>query len=240
MRTAASALLGAAALFLVAALPKRAAASVPIGGNSWAPLDWPALLSDLPEVAASINVPEWSFAGDPDFWDDYMPDAESNLRAFLFAIRVAEGTADSNGYRALFGHRRDAPRLFDSFADHPRIATQFTDKAGRRLWTTAAGAYQFVAISPLPGGGFTKVDTWDRLQRKLGLPDFSPASQDAAAIELIGEQGALDDVRAGRLADAVRKVRSQWASLPGAGYDQPERTLGEVQAAYINAGGSLA
>lgn len=161
--------------------------------------------------------------------------AQVNIRAFLATIRYAEGTAGPQGYRMLFGGR-----LFEGYADHPRIAQQFTDGAGRRLWTTAAGAYQFMAVSPLPTGGTTKVDTWDRIKRKLGLTDFSPYSQDLAAIELIREAGALADVRAGRFAQAVAKVRGIWASLPGAGYAQPEKTLAALQRVYTRAGGTIA
>ena len=160
--------------------------------------------------------------------------AERNAAAFLMMIRTAEGTAGPNGYRTMFGGR-----LFDSYADHPRQAKQFVNGAGQRLWTSAAGAYQFMAVSPIPGGS-TRVNTWDRLQSKLGLPDFSPASQDAAAVELIREAGALGDVRAGRFDEAVAKVRGIWASLPGAGYAQPEKSLETLRLAFLNAGGSLA
>lgn len=181
------------------------------------------------------DLPEWDY---PVFGGESpMPvqnDPATNLAAFLYAIRWAEGTANADGYRTLFGGS-----LFDSFADHPRIAQQFTNRAGRTLWTTAAGAYQFMAISPLPSGGTTRVNTWDRMQAKLGLPDFSPESQDAAAIELIREAGALDDVMAGRFAQAVEKVRGIWASLPGAGYDQPERPFTQLASVYEAAGGTM-
>lgn len=163
-----------------------------------------------------------------------------NELAFLAMIRTAEGTADADGYRALFGHTKRRPRLFESFEDHPRQAAQFTDKAGRRLWTSAAGAYQFMAASQIPGGGWTKVDTWTETKRRIGLPDFSPESQDAAALELIRQAGALGDVRAGRFQAAVHKVRGRWASLPGAGYDQHEQSLNTITAAYRAAGGKFA
>lgn len=162
--------------------------------------------------------------------------ADKNTAAFLFMIRQAEGTAGPNGYRTLFGGR-----LFDGWADHPRVAKQFRTGDGRQLWTTAAGAYQFLAVSPIPGTDKrTKVNTWDRIAARLGLPDFSPASQDAAAVELIREAGALGDVRAGRFAEAVSKVRGIWASMPGAGYSQPEKSLDALRLAYLNAGGTLA
>lgn len=162
--------------------------------------------------------------------------AARNVAAFLLTIRKAEGTAGANGYRTLFGGR-----LFDGWADHPRLAQRFTDKAGRQLWTSAAGAYQFMAVSPIPGSASsTKVNTWDRIAARLGLPDFSPESQDAAAVELIREAGALGDVEAGRFDEAIGKVRRIWASLPGAGYAQPERSLDELRTAYLNSGGYLA
>lgn len=161
--------------------------------------------------------------------------AASNEAAFLMTIRYAEGTAGANGYRTLFGGA-----LFSSYADHPRTPKQFTNGSGQRLWTSAAGAYQFMAVSPIPGGGSTKVNTWDRIKKKLGLVDFTPASQDAAALELIREAGALADVRAGRFADAVGKVRGIWASLPGAGYSQPEKTLPQLVAVFQRNGGALA
>lgn len=165
--------------------------------------------------------------------------ADTNTIAFLAMIRKAEGTDDALGYSALFGHRARKPRTFDSFADHPRLAQAFVSN-GKVLYTTAAGAYQFMAVSPLPNGGSTRVNTWDRVAAKLGLADFSPESQDLAAIELIREAGALGDVRAGRFDQAVNKVRGIWASMPGAGYGQPEKALASLQQTYLNAGGTFA
>jgi muramidase (phage lysozyme) len=158
--------------------------------------------------------------------------ADGNVAAGLATLRYAEGTSGDNGYRTLFGGG-----LFDSFDDHPRIARQFTDQAGKKWWTSAAGAYQIMAVSPLPIGGSTKVDTWDRVRSKLQLVDFSPASQDLAAIELIRQRGALGDLMAGNVAEFVRKCAPEWASLPGAGYAQPERALSDLVAVYVGAGG---
>lgn len=145
--------------------------------------------------------------------------AARNARAFLDMIAYAEGTAGhgDDGYNVLFGYGE-----FDSYADHPRIYVPYGSTS-----TSAAGRYQILAR------------TWDGLRGKLGLTDFSPDSQDAAALELIRERGALNDVHAGRVQTAIEKVRKVWASLPGAGYGQPERRMASLIDAYGRAGGTL-
>lgn len=145
------------------------------------------------------------------------------MAAFLACIRACEGTAGPDGYRTLFGGG-----LFDDFSDHPRQRFVFRQTDGKENVTTAAGAYQFL------------VRTWDRLADKLGLPDFSPASQDAAAVELIAEARALEDVRAGRFEAAIGKVNRIWASLPGAPYPQPTKSMMFAAHAYAMAGGRVA
>jgi len=236
-----AALLAAALLAFVVAWRVRDAAAVLAiqtgnDGGTWGDADevgelmLSEAIADEARAAASRAVQAF---------DSTLPN-ESNRAAFLMMLRVAEGTADPLGYSALFGHKPRRPRTFAGFEDHPRIAQQFTDGAGRKLWTTAAGAYQFMAASPIPGGGSTKVDTWTRVQRRLGLRDFSPESQDRAALELIREKGALADVDAGRFAEAVAKVRKVWASMPDAGYDQAEKSLDDLRTAYLDAGGYLA
>lgn len=148
--------------------------------------------------------------------------AAGNRKAFLDMISYAEGTLGPNGYRTMFGNG-----LFDNFADHPRQRFAFTNKVGAKLYTTAAGRYQFLSR------------TWDTLKARLQLPDFGPESQDLAALELIRERGALADVDAGRLSVALKKVAPIWASLPGAGHDQPERKLQTLFERYAGFGGNL-
>lgn len=134
-----------------------------------------------------------------------------NVQAFLMLIRTGEGTATATGYRTLFGGR-----LFDGFEDHPRISIT----AGGYT-STAAGAYQILAR------------TWDG----LGLPDFSPANQDIAAVKLIKRRGALADVIAGRIEAAIQKCNKEWASLPGSPYGQPTLSLSRAVATYARWGG---
>jgi muramidase (phage lysozyme) len=147
----------------------------------------------------------------------------SNLDAFLMTIRKCEGTDGPNGPRMMFGGR-----LFDSFDDHPRIRFPYTDKNGKTYTTSAAGAFQF------------EIATWDRIARKLGLDSFSLENQEAAAAELIAEQGAMADVKDGRLQDAIDKCSSQWASLPASTVAQPKRTYVFATEAYADAGGTFA
>jgi muramidase (phage lysozyme) len=147
---------------------------------------------------------------------------EPNVAAFLSTIRHAEGTAGPTGYRMHFGGE-----LFAHFADHPRRAVT-RSLGGQPLTSTAAGAYQFLAR------------TWDDVQATLELPDFSPASQDVAAVFLIRRRGALADVRAGRFDDAIAKCAREWASLPGSPYGQPVKTLERVREVYAAAGGAFA
>lgn len=145
----------------------------------------------------------------------------ANLRAFLYLIAHCEGTAGENGYRMMFGGE-----LFDSFADHPRKV--ITRKlGGKPISSSAAGRYQFLSR------------TWDECRKALTLPDFSPESQDRAAIFLIKRRGALADVEAGRIEQAIRKCNREWASLPGSPYGQPTKTLAECLAVYHRAGGEF-
>lgn len=143
-----------------------------------------------------------------------------NLRAFMQMIRVSEGTAGPDGYRTIVGGS-----LFDDYSDHPRVLI-WIQSIGRN--SSAAGAYQMLR------------GTWDGVQAKLGLPDFTPASQDRACVELIRQRGGLRLAMNGRFSAAVEKCRKEWASLPGAGYGQRENSLAKLQTAYLNAGGQLA
>lgn len=162
-----------------------------------------------------------------------------NVAAFLRMIYAAEGTAGEGGYGALFGWPRIAGRSFDplTIGGHPQQFFSYTDKAGKTLRTSAAGAPQIT---------YTTWTTyrpaflaWAALNGK-STAGFLPATQDAFAEFLLWRDGALEHVKAGRLAQAIAIARGRWASLPGAGVDQPERSLSYVEAAYRQAGGTVA
>jgi muramidase (phage lysozyme) len=132
--------------------------------------------------------------------------------------------ASDNGFNVLVGSRPSMPILFTNYADHPRLAVQI--RPG--LVSTAAGRYQILKR------------IFDHYKRTLNLPDFSPASQDKIAVQLIKECRAMQDIEAGRIELAIIRCRSRWASLPAAGYGQHENKMAALIAAYTQAGGNLA
>lgn len=148
--------------------------------------------------------------------------ADTNVRAFLHVIRAGEGTADEDGYRRQFGGE-----LFTDFSRHPNRAITKT-LGDKQLTSTAAGAYQFLGR------------TWSECQAALNLPDFSPASQDLAAVFLIARRKGLEHAIAGRLEQAIAACANEWASLPGSPYGQPTKTLAQCHAVYKQHGGTYA
>ena len=157
-----------------------------------------------------------------------------NVKAFLRVIRAGESSQGDEAYWWLFGSTHSKAILAESLKDHPRVKTyekydgQFI-KNGKLDYTTAAGAYQITA------------STWDTvIQPALKLGDFSPTSQDIAAVFLIQKRGALDDVIDGRVKEACAKLTKEWASMPGASYgDQPTRRLEQALATFKEYGGTL-
>ena len=195
---------------------RRSTSNGPTDGINWASLPY-----DVADLAQSTmnTITETPATTDQDT-------AGANVAAFLAALRAAEGTdRASDPYRVVMGYGHTIMDL----SDHPYFTGEWKGAAfGNGDWSTAAGAYQFLRA------------TWADLRGRLQLPDFGPESQDRAAVELIRQRGALEDVKAGRFADAVVKVRRIWASLPGAGYGQGERSMQWLAQKYETAGGTLA
>lgn len=229
-------MLGAAALAVTAYA--RQAEPMEEGGD-WFP-SLPSL--DLTEWAESalpvddISSEIWNLGSEVDNMKNI--DVGANVGAFLAVIRLCEGTANSaDPYRVCYSYRHTVQNM----ADHPAVTGEWR---GERLpasmckgytnnvcYSTAAGAYQF--IKP----------TWLSLKAKLGLPDFGPASQDAAAVQLLRDCGAYERLAVGDLEGAVQRAsrNALWASLPGAkAAGQGMRSMSQVAAWYSGAGGAIA
>lgn len=163
--------------------------------------------------------------------------AQTNIEAFLYLLRKAEGTegAGRDPYRVVYGYAH----TIGNFTDHPAITGEWKGARlsdamcknagfGPGCVSTAAGAYQIIR------------PTWLTVKGALGLGDFGPRSQDSAAVELIRRRGALEDVKAGRVAEAIAKCKNEWASLPGNYARQGQRSMGELFAWYQQSGGLTA
>jgi len=153
-----------------------------------------------------------------------MNDPQANLSAFLYMIRSTEhvyprDVVNDAAYSIFYGGSK-----FQNFADHPVITGEkkgvllpdhFCTAAGLKpgCVSTAAGAYQLIK------------GTWKRIKAKLNLPDFSPLSQDQAAVALLDESGALDLIYAGDIEGAIKKASKIWASLPGSTAQQNPKAL---------------
>lgn len=147
----------------------------------------------------------------------------SQITAFLEMLSLSEGTSGIgyHGYDCIVGSTKAHPKLFTSYADHPRVSVLL--RPG--LTSTAAGKFQILARN------------YDAYRRSLRLPDFSPASQNRIAIQMIREQRAIDDVVAGRVEVAIRKCSNIWASLPGANYGQRTNSIMQCVQWFKGAGG---
>jgi len=139
---------------------------------------------------------------------------KAELRAILDMLSFAEGTYTygDDGYRIIYGGS-----FFKEFTDHPRIIVCLPYQ-GKPLCATAAGRYQILQR------------TFDR----LGLPDFSPESQDSAAIKLLAENGIFEIIkkRGHSLKDIVNALNKTWATLPGAPYGQPTKAFNKLNNFY--------
>lgn len=157
-----------------------------------------------------------------------------NRRAFLDMLAVSEGTSTSpatrnNGYDVIVTGVDGKPEVFTDYNDHPFAKGRPSKVINRKgLTSNASGRYQFM------------LKDWKHYKALLKLSGFGPISQDLWALQLIRERGALPLIDAGQFDLAIAKVRNLWASLPGAGYGQPEHGIEKLRTAYLKAGGEFA
>jgi muramidase (phage lysozyme) len=110
--------------------------------------------------------------------------------------------------------------IFTDYSDHPFAHGRPPVLVRPGLRSTASGRYQIM------------LHTWLPYKAALRLTDFSPASQDAVALQLIHERGAIPFVEEGDIATAARLCANIWASLPGSPYGQPTHPLEAVLAKW--------
>lgn len=113
-------------------------------------------------------------------------------------------------YKVIYGGR-----VAETLTDHPRQYVQIVAGPNIGQKTSAAGRYQYLERS------------WDEASKALGLPDFSPASQDKAAFwdarrtyRAKTGRDLVTDIREAnanpqKLTLVGRGISSWWTSLPG-------------------------
>lgn len=149
--------------------------------------DAPYLLTDVDSDFAPALEGEYIPSSDGD-----IASAERNMEAFLALIRRIESNDDY--FALVYGGQ------FNDTSDHPaNLGWPGMARPDDGRLTTAAGAYQITRT------------TWNDIRQ--GLPDFSPQSQDLAAIKLLHRRRAFDDVVNGNTADAIRKLKNEWEAF---------------------------
>ncbi len=131
---------------------------------------------------------------------------DARVKALLDVVAYAEG-AD---YGTMVRGEGSVP--ITDFSKHPDVMVTLS----KSLKSTAAGRYQFL------------YSTWVGLK----MPDFTPDSQDKAAIKLFKRRRILKPLFAGDVEQAIRLGNKEWASLPGSPYGQPTRKMSELLRVY--------
>jgi RHS repeat-associated protein len=134
--------------------------------------------------------------------DAGMTHEELNTRAFLTLVRHAEA---GNIGKPLNYDVNYGGETFSDFTKHPNKAVT---KWGNT--STAAGAYQIL------------YKTWKTYKSLIGVSDFTQATQDKMAVEIINQQekynpkasGVVNDVQSGNVEAASNKLNRTWTSLP--------------------------
>ena len=160
-----------------------------------------------------------------------------NVKAFLALIRKPE----SNGiYNVLFGGG-----TFDDYSRHPNVRVPFHNPnraphadGTPNDYSTAAGAYQINYPTWLVIQSFAALEG-------IVLQDFSPESQDIAAVLLLKLDGALPLILHGHFSEALFEASGGdnglwgWASLPGSNSGQHQITLASARQIYQVNGGTV-
>jgi muramidase (phage lysozyme) len=175
-----------------------------------------------------------------------LPTEHVDVIRFLDLIGIyCEGTTGppsiDNGYDRIVNGVHGAS-VFTDYSQHPFadgkppvVVVAPGPRFPNGLRSDAAGRYQFM------------LKTWIALATALKLPDFSPKSQDLAAIELMRERGSLAHLQNGGIAlalaahmqpsdleTAVEDASNIWASFPGNSYGQGGKTMQQILADWDN------
>lgn len=142
-----------------------------------------------------------------------MPDLNARIRALLATIRRYESGDD---YSVLYGGGH-----FSDFSRHPNVRVPFTNPAtGKADFSTAAGAYQI------------NFPTYVDFAARMGVSDFTPETQDAMALAILRNLGAVRALENNDVPLAFTLAGRRWASMPGSTAQQGAKSINTVVAFY--------
>lgn len=147
------------------------------------------------------------------------------IKAFLDTIALAEvGTIGAEGYnKIVFRGTFNANQGQHPFVEGGKKANKncaYIKTARKRVCSSASGRYQFLDVR------------YKELRQAGIIKDFTPPSQDIAAIYYLQKLGAYDLIIAGNVEHAFCKVGGFWASFPCNNYQQNPKTAKQLQAIY--------
>lgn len=145
-----------------------------------------------------------------------------NVEAFERVIRQGESNQIDEGPNSAWSIINGGSHFTD-FTHHP-FGRLKTTEGGK-----AAGACQWLPT--------TYADLQDRYPEDIR--DFTKSSQKFAFAAKLVDRGALQDVLAGRLEDAIGRCRKEWTSLPGAA-ENTSYTLERARQVFRQYGGTEA
>ena len=131
---------------------------------------------------------------------------QPRVRALMDVVSYSEGS----DYNTMV-HGKGSVDITD-FTKHPNVLVEVNSK----IKSTAAGRYQIL------------FGTWQELHMK----DFTPASQDLAAVKLFKRRKMLKPLFKGDFEQAIKHGNKEWASFPGSPYGQPTHTMPKLKAVF--------
>ena len=145
------------------------------------------------------------------------PPMSIKLQAILDTIAWAEGTikyGQFDGYNVLFGGKTFNDNFDHPWNIYPQPEKFYFNDNGVQNWSTAAGRYQFLQ------------KTWNQISSDNLLRSFNESNQDIGAILLaISKQNFLESLETEDYEKSFDSIKEIWASLPAAGYGQPEKKM---------------
>lgn len=179
------------------------------------------------DVDPSADLDWLSVVNDPsEYMDPSSSSVEQRREAALYMIRSCEHTAASvssgDDYQTFYGGS-----LFWDLSDHPTNTGEMPGVPLSAQMCINAGFSDGVCVSTAAGAYQITRPTWNEIRDYGGthLPDFTPESQDVAALRLLSKIGALPLIDAGNIQAALPKIGTRWASIPGAIGKQGQRSM---------------